>query len=178
LVVVAPASDAILEFADYVAARSPSLLRSAYLLTGDAGLAEDLLQVAWSKVWPRWTRLVRTGDPEAYMRRVVYTTYVSWWRRRWVREEPVADLPDADGAEGGQTDAAYRLDVLRALATLPRGQRAVIILRFFDDQTEARTAATLGCTVGTVKSQTARALARLRLHPLFAERAERGERSR
>lgn len=70
------------DFEGFVAARSAALLRSAYLLTGDAALAEDLLQTSWAKVWPRWQALVREGDPEAYVRRVLYTTYATWWRRR------------------------------------------------------------------------------------------------
>lgn len=151
-------------FAAWVDARRASLWRSAWLLTGDAHRAEDLVQTALVKVWPRWDRVVSGGDPEPYVRRVMYTTYVTWWRRRWNVEQS-GDVTAESAAPA--TDADIQLDLARALATLPRGQRAVVVLRFFDDLTEAQTAHVLGCSVGTVKSQTSRALARLRTSPLL-----------
>ena len=156
-------------FDAFVAARSGALLRSAYLLTGDAALAEDLLQTAWSKVWSRWPRLVSGGDPEPYVRRVLYTTYATWWRRRWTGERPTAAVPDEPMSGDDHAVSDLRTELLAALAVLPRGQRAVLVLRYFEDRTETETAATLGCSVGTVKSQASRALARLRTSPLLAD---------
>lgn len=157
-----------LSFEAFVAARSRVLLRSAYLLTGEIALAEDLLQTAWSKVWPRWDRLVRAGNPEAYVRRVLFTTYATWWRRKWVAERPTAEVPDVVDADDHAV-AAVRRELLDALAGLPRGQRAVVVLRYFEDRTETETAAALGCSVGTVKSKAARAMERLRQSPLLSD---------
>lgn len=81
-------------FREFVLARSSAMLRSAYLLTGDRGKAEDLLQTALAKCWPRWSRVDRDGNAEAYVRRVMYTTYATWWQRRWRAETPTAELPE------------------------------------------------------------------------------------
>lgn len=146
-------------FDDFVAARGDALWRSAWLLTGDGHLAEDLVQTALAKSYRAWDRM---GDPagfEAYVRRTLYTTYVSWWRRRWNGERPTEQLPEA-GVAG--PDVALRHDLLAALSALPRGQRAVVVLRYFEDRSERETADLLGCSVGTVKSQCARALTALR----------------
>ncbi len=151
------------DFDAYVTARGLDLYRTAYLLTGDHHRAEDLVQTALAKVWPHWERIASRSDlsPHAYVRRVMLTSYIAWWRRRWNGEEPSDRLPEPTTAP--ETDgAARRQDLARALSTLPRGQRAVIVLRYFEDLTEAQTAAVLGCSVGSVKSQTSRALARLR----------------
>jgi RNA polymerase sigma-70 factor (sigma-E family) len=147
-------------FDAFVAARSPALLRSAYLLCGDRGRAEDLVQTALAKVWLRWDRVGAMDHVEAYVRRVLFSGYVAWWRRGR-REVAVADVPDGRRLDhaGGVGD---RTDVTAALRRLPKGQRAVVVLRFYEDMTEAQAAEVLGCSVGTVKSQTARALARLR----------------
>ena len=150
--VAAPAFDS------FVAARGPVLLRTAFLLTGDRQLAEDLVQTALGKSWPRWSSM-ESGRHEAYVRRVMLTTYIAWWRRRWNAEYPTAELPEHADAE---QDVDRRRDLLAALGSLPRGQRAVIVLRYFEDLTERQTAEMLGCTVGTVKSQGARALSTLR----------------
>jgi RNA polymerase sigma-70 factor (sigma-E family) len=148
-------------FSDFVAARSRALLRTAWLLTGDWALAQDLVQTALAKAWPRWSRIER-ADPEAYVRRILVTTYATWWRRRWLGETPSSALPD-QAVRADQYDEADRRSVVAtALASLTRGQRAVVVLRYFDDLTEAQTAQALGCSVGTVKSQHARALAVLR----------------
>lgn len=147
-------------FDAFVAARSPALLRSAYLLCGDRGRAEDLVQTALAKVWVRWDRIGEMEHVEAYVRRVLFTGYAAWWRRGR-REVPVLDVPDGRRPDhaGGVGD---RADVTAALRRLPKGQRTVVVLRYYEDMTEAQTAELLGCSVGTVKSQTARALARLR----------------
>lgn len=159
-------------FDAFVGVRSAALLRSAYLLTGDAGKAEDLLQTALAKVWPRWRQVNRHGDGEAYVRRVLYTTYVNWWRRRWNGETPVSELPEHSDGQDAYDVVDQRAVVLEALAELPRRQRAIVVLRYFEDRTEAETARILGCSVGTVKSQNARALARLRGSPLLTATVE------
>ncbi|WP_018349468.1 SigE family RNA polymerase sigma factor [Longispora albida] len=147
-------------FDEFVRTRSPRLLRTAYLLTRDWALAEDLLQTALARAWSAWRRV--SGDPEPYVRRILVNTYSSWWRRRWNSEQPTADLPDTPAAEA---DLAERERVWRALGQLPRKQRTVLVLRYFEDLTEAETADVLGCSVGNVKSQASRALAKLRLDP-------------
>jgi RNA polymerase sigma-70 factor (sigma-E family) len=145
-------------FAAYVAARRRALLKSAWLLTGDWHLAEDLLQTALAKAYLAWRRV---DEPDAYVRRVLVTTYATWWRRRWNGERPHGEVPDRAGPdEYGGVDLRHQ--VHRVLRDLPRRQRAVVVLRYFEDLSEAETAAALGCSVGTVKSHTARALARLR----------------
>ena len=149
-------------FDEFVVSRSPALLRTAYLLVHDEGLAEDLVQTALTKSWFAWRRI--QGDPEPYVRRVLVTTSVSWWRRRWTRELPAADLPEpaapaaADWSVDGQ-------ELWEAIGRLPRRQRAVVVLRYVEDRSAVETADLLGCSVGTVKSQCAKALAKLRLDP-------------
>jgi RNA polymerase sigma-70 factor (sigma-E family) len=151
-------------FAAFVQTRSPSLLRSAWLLTGDWASAQDLVQVALSKTWQRWDHLIRRDEPEVYVRRVMFNTYATWRRRRWSGEIPTEALPELPVADAAFDDLERRDALLTALASLPRRQRAVIVLRYFDDLTERQTAAVLGCAVGTVKSSTAKALAQLRAH--------------
>ena len=147
------------EFDGFVASRSPVLLRTAYLLTGDSGLAEDLLQTALAKSWFAWGRIA--GPPEPYVRRVLTTTYATWWRRRWRSEYPTGALPERTAPAG--TDPVDERDALwRALQGLPRRQRAVVVLRYYEDLSEEDTAAALGISRGTVKSQASRALAALR----------------
>lgn len=153
------------DFESFVAARSAALWRSAYLLTGDPHRAEDLLQTALVKAWRRWDRIERREAVESYVRAALVSTYTDWWRRKWNGEVPTGELPETAAPAASPE---VRRDVLAALALLPRGQRAVVVLRFFDDLTEAKTAAALGISVGTVKSQTARALATLRTSPLFS----------
>ena len=146
-------------FDEFVATRSPALLRTAYLLTGDHGLAEDLLQTALAKCWFAWGRI--DGPPEPYVRRVLATTYATWWRRRWRGERPTGELPDR-GDPAATAPVDDRDALWRALDTLPRRQRAVVVLRYYEDLSEAETAAALGISTGTVKSQAAKALAALR----------------
>lgn len=154
------------EFDEFVVARSSALLRTAYLLTGDHGLAEDLLQTALTKAWFAWSRI--DGAPEPYVRKVVVNTYATWWRRKWNGERPTEDLPDRGVADA--TDAAGTThDLWQALDRLPRRQRAVVVLRYFEDLTEAETARLLGCSVGNVKSQASRALAKLRIDPALTD---------
>lgn len=145
-------------YTEFVRARGPALQRTAYLLTGDWALAEDLLQTALAKTYLRWGRV---EDAEAYVRRVLVNTNSSWWRRRWRGEVPHDDVPDAAGPDRW-ADVDARAALAAALARLPRRMRAVVVLRFDEDLTEAAVAEALGVTVGTVKSQTAKALAKLR----------------
>lgn len=147
------------DFARYVRARQHALLRAAYLVCGDAHLAEDLLQQAFTKVALRWDRL-RHENPDAYVRRILYRDAVSSWRR--TRRESLVEVPPEPGRPDESARVADRLDVERALAALTPKQRAVVVLRYFEDRTEADTAEVLGVSVGTVKSQTHAALARLR----------------
>jgi len=148
------------DFDAFVVARSQALLRTAYLLTHDEGLAEDLLQTALTKAWFAWRRI--DGPPEAYVRRVLVTTSTSWWRRRWTRETPTETLPERERA-GGPDGPVGDHDLWRAIGHLPSRQRAVVVLRYIEDRTEVETAQLLDCSVGTVKSQCAKALAKLRL---------------
>src|SRR6266545_953410 len=158
------------EFDSFVRGRTPALLRSAYLLTGDQHLAEDLVQSALARTHRAWSRLHASGNAEAYTRRTMYHLQVSWWRRGRVAESYPGELPEK-GAERDQHDATDTRLVLRAaLLKLSSRQRAVLVLRFFEDRTETESAELLGVTVGTVKSQTAKALARLRtVAPELAE---------
>lgn len=150
-------------FADFVRERSPELLRSAWLLTGDWHAAHDLVQVALEKSWPRWGR--RIDHPDAYVRRVMLTTYLSWRKRRWTAEIPTAELPEAE-ATAERTD--LRLTLLDVLTELTPRQRAVVVLRYFDDLSEAETAAVLGCSIGSVKAHASRGLQQLRATPGLA----------
>jgi RNA polymerase sigma-70 factor (sigma-E family) len=147
-------------FEEFVAIASPRLLRTAFLLTRDAGHAEDLLQTALARAWRAWSRV--EGDPEPYVRRIIVNSHATWWRRRWRGEEPTADLPERPG-ESPQNAVAEREWLWQALGRLPRRQRTVLVLRFYEDLTEAQVAGLLGCSVGTVKSQASKALAKLRL---------------
>lgn len=152
-------------FREFVAARSRALLQAAFLLTGDEGQAQDLVQTALVKVWPHWTRVSRAGAPEAYVRRVVLTTFLSWRRRRWLGEVPIVSPLAAGSVDDFAGAVDQRHTLVRALRELPPRQRAVLMLRYFEDLTEAQTAEVLGCSIGTVKSQAFKALARLRQCP-------------
>jgi RNA polymerase sigma-70 factor (sigma-E family) len=148
------------QFHEFVAARGPALFRVALALTGRRDAAEDLLQHALTETCARW-RTVRQ-NPDGYVRRALYHAQVSAWRRRGrLREVPVEELPERPGAdETAATD--LRLALRTALARLGRRQRAVLVARFLEDLSEEQTAALLNVTVGTVRSQTHRALQRLR----------------
>lgn len=155
-------------FAELVATRSAALVRSAWLLTGDEAAAQDLVQTALAATWVRWGRLREPAAAEAYVRRVMLTTFLSWRRRRWHREVATGTLPETPVATDVFAQADLRASVAAALARLPRRQRAVIVLRYVEDLTEVQAAQELGCAVGTVKSQAAKALATLRASPELA----------
>ncbi|MFD6563129.1 SigE family RNA polymerase sigma factor [Micromonospora profundi] len=149
------------EFRDFVAARSAALLRTAYLLTGDWATAEDLLQTALTKTYLAWKRLGGIEAVEPYARRVMVNTSTSWWRRRWHGERPTEVLPERAGVD--EIEQQLDRDLLwRHLKALPNRQRAVLVLRYYEDMSEAQTAAMLDISPGTVKSQASRALATLR----------------
>lgn len=148
------------EFDAFVRARAPSLLRLGYVLTGDQHLAEDLVQSALARTLLAWPRLHTSA--EAYTRTTMYHLQVSWWRRRpKIIESLPGDLPESEAADN-TANTALRLTLQRALMRLTPRQRAVLVLRYFEDRSEAEAAAVLNCSIGTVKSQTARARARLR----------------
>ena len=142
-------------FATYVAQRRPALVRTAYLLCGDVHLAEDLVQVALVKAVAHWGRIA--DHPEPWLRKVIVNDHINRWRRHRGREALTDAVPDAPAVDGGRD-----LDLLRALAGLAPRQRAVVVLRYYEDLTEQETARVLGVSVGTVKSQHRDALARLR----------------
>jgi RNA polymerase sigma-70 factor (sigma-E family) len=148
-------------FAEFVAARSHVLLRAAWLLTGDAGRAEDLLQVALARSWRHWDRIA-SGNPEAYVRRVLFTTYLSWWRRQWRTEIPSAVPPERVSPHDVATESVRRDGLRRALAGLTPRQRAVVVLRYVEDRSVADTAELLACSEGTGKTLAFRALTTLR----------------
>jgi RNA polymerase sigma-70 factor (sigma-E family) len=154
-------------FERFVQARWGPLLRTAYLLTGDRQLAEDLLQEALSRMAERWPQLADSGSPEAYARRCLYNGAVDGWRRRARRREVLgADLVMGGARPGGRDvvgDIDSKVVLRRALEQLTARQRAVLVLRFYEDLTEVQTAEVLGCSVNTVKSQTRKALDRLRV---------------
>jgi RNA polymerase sigma-70 factor (sigma-E family) len=160
-------------FAEFVEARERALQRMAWLLTGDWGLAEDLVQTALARAWPRWERIRRRDNPEVYVRRVIVNTWASWWRRRWRGERASAAVPDGPAAGDVAAEVAVRMAVRSALGSLSDRQRAVLVLRVYEDLPEAQVAAVLNCSVGTVKSAMSRALAKLRQDPRLAELMQR-----
>lgn len=148
------------EFRQFMRGRWPAMVRLAYGLTGDAGHAEDVAQAAFARAYASWGRVRRADDPEAYVRRIVINENRRRFRRHQVAEELHGVLPEGTQPRGTQPeDRSALLDALRALG--PR-QRAVVVLRYLLDMSEAETAAALNCSVGTVKSQASRALATLR----------------
>ncbi|WP_139979043.1 SigE family RNA polymerase sigma factor [Nocardioides litoris] len=162
------------DFEAYLRARQPALLRTAYLLTGDRHTAEDVLQTSLAKLYLAWDRVHDRGAVDAYVRRIMVNEHHSLWRRPWKRREHVREeLPDTayrDSYDDGQAEALW--EVVRSL---PPRARAVVVLRFYEQLTEAETADVLGVSVGTVKSQCSRAVAALRervpahLHPASPE---------
>jgi RNA polymerase sigma-70 factor (sigma-E family) len=159
-------------FTQFVATRSARLLRLAYLLTHDWASAEDLLQTALAKAWFAWHRL--KADPEPYVRTIIVHTYASWWRRRWNGEQPTGDLPEPPTPADPYAGSDARDELWRALGRLPRRQRAVLVLRYFEDLTESEIASVLECSVGTVKSQASKALVKLRLDESLLGQGARG----
>lgn len=149
------------DFEDFVALRSQALLRTAYLLCGgDKGAAEDILQDVLMSMYGKWRRI--RSSPEAYARTALTNAARNRWRRRSRRPEAPLELGTVPPAQGHEQQVVDADSVVRALARLPVRMRAVLVLRFFDDLSEAETARVLGCGLGTVKSQTSRGLARMR----------------
>lgn len=151
------------EFDAFVTASSARLLRTAFLMTHDRAAAEDLLQTAYVHAWRAWRRV--DGDPLPYVRRILANEYASSWRRKWRDEVPTGDAPDQPALPHASVED--RDAVWTALGRLPRRQRAVLVLRYYEDLSESDTAAILGIAAGTVKSQASKALARLRIDPSF-----------
>ncbi|MDQ3628572.1 MAG: SigE family RNA polymerase sigma factor [Actinomycetota bacterium] len=160
-------------FEEFAYAASSRSYGTAYLLTRDHGLAEDLLQTSLVKTWEAWSRIAM--DPHLYLRKVMVNTQATWWRRKWRGEKPTEELPERPGRT--DVEPADRLDLWEAIGRLPTRQRAVIVLRYFDDLSEAQTAQVLGVSPGTVKSQTSRGLDKLRIDPAFAGTGLEEERS-
>ena len=150
------------EFSRYVTERSGAWLRVAYLLTGNRADAEDLLQTALAKTYLSWNRIQDKGAVDGYVRRVLVNTQTSWWRKRRVEEYASDQLPEQPWEDTRPGEFELRATVWTALAGLPKRQRAVVVLRYYEDLSEAETAAVMGISVGTVKSTASRALAKLR----------------
>ncbi|WP_380277946.1 SigE family RNA polymerase sigma factor [Kitasatospora purpeofusca] len=148
------------EFNAFVTGAWPRLIRTAFLLTGDRYLAEDVVQTALERTYAAWGRVVRADEPYAYVRRIVVNEHARRFRRR-VPEQLVTAVPERSGPDGFE-----RLDdraaLLEALGTLPSGQRQAVVLRYWEDLSESQAAAAMGCSVGTVKSQASKGIARLR----------------
>ncbi len=147
-------------FREFVSEASPALMRLGFLLTGgDQHSAEDLVQTALAKALTKWSRI---DDPEAYVRQIMYRQQISWWRLHRRRRETVVADPPERAAGDGFSPTELRLALRQALARLTPRQRAVLVLRYLEDLSEAEVARILGCSVGTVRSTTHRSLARLR----------------
>ncbi len=157
------------EFTAFMLGRWSSLVRFGYGLTGDLGLAEDLAQTALSRACAAWPRVRRAADPDAYIRKIMINSNRSRFRRRRVTEYLTPEPPQRPGGDQA-SEGDTQPELISALLSLPAGQRAVLILRYWMDLSEAETAATLGCSVGNVKSQAARGLAKLRIDPALAGR--------
>jgi RNA polymerase sigma-70 factor (sigma-E family) len=151
-----------LEFREYVTARGRALLRTAYLLTGNLADAEDLLQAALAKTYLAWDRIEDRGALDGYVRRAMVNTHISWWRRRRVQEFPTDELPDQPVDDhAGDSDLTETLRA--AIDRLPHRMRTAVVLRYYEDMTEAEVAERLGVSLGTVKSTVSRAVAKLRI---------------
>lgn len=149
------------EFRDYVAARNAPLLRMAILLTGNRADAEDLVQAALAKTYLNWHRIQDRAALDGYVHRAMVNTQISWWRRRRLEEYPTDEIPE-QAVDDCTSDSELQDAVRRALDRLPRRMRAAVVLRYFDDMSEAEVADVLGVSVGTVKSTVSRAVAKLR----------------
>lgn len=159
------------EFTAYAAARMRLLRRSAYLLCGDWHRAEDLTQTALTKVYVAWARVRKADNVDGYVRTVLVRAFLDEERRHWKREQPT-ELPDDRAGTDPHAGTDDRVDLVRALSTLPARQRAAVVLRCWEDLPIAEVARTLDCSEGTVKSQTSRGLAALRARitaPALAE---------
>ncbi|ELS53103.1 SigE family RNA polymerase sigma factor [Streptomyces sp. ISL-22] len=160
------------QFQEFVRARWSHLVRTAYLLTGDAHHAEDLTQTALAKAYRSWRRVARTDNPEAYVRRMLVSCNSDRFRKRRVAESLTAAPPEVAGRDEAYSLADERGALLGALAQLPPRQRAVVVMRYWEDLSEAEVAEVLGCSPGTVKSQASKGLAKLRTYPGLARVAE------
>ena len=163
------------EFAAYMQARQPSLLRTAYLLTGDRHAAEDLVQTALAKLYLSWDKVQKRDSVDGYVRRILVNENNSMWRRGWKKREYATGVMPDDDHVTDEYDEGQRAAVWAVVQTLPRKARAVVVLRYYEQLSEAETAEVLGISVGTVKSQASRALASMRerapqhLNPLNPE---------
>jgi RNA polymerase sigma-70 factor (sigma-E family) len=150
--------------AEYVRARLPVLLRHAVTITGDQALAEDVVQEVLARAHGRWEHISRTEHPEAYLKKMIVNEYLSW-RRRWSRVQPVESVPVPVSDTPDHASRHAERDALRAeLARLPRYQRVVLVLRYYEDLSDAQIAEILGCSPGTVRGHASRALAKLRVN--------------
>jgi len=164
-------SDGAGDFSAFAVARWPGLVRLAFGLTGDWWAAEDIAQTALARAYVAWRRVSRADDPDAYLRRILVNTSNRRFRRRRVAEKP-GDPPETAVA-GPAEQVGERAALLAALRELPPRQRAVVVLRYWEDLTDAQIAAALGCSPGTVRSQLSRALAKLRANPALGEGDDR-----
>jgi RNA polymerase sigma-70 factor (sigma-E family) len=165
LAMASRSTDTDADFAAYLAARQASLLRTAYLLTGHRHDAEDLTQTAFAKLYLSWDKVRNQGSIDGYVRRILVNEHNSLWRRAWKRREHPQDqtlLDRVDEARHDEYDEGSSSALWDLVQTLPRKARAVVVLRYYEEMSEAETADALGISVGTVKSQTSRALAALR----------------
>jgi RNA polymerase sigma-70 factor (sigma-E family) len=150
------------DFHEYVAARGATLLRMAFLLTGHLADAEDLMQVALAKTYVAWDRIQDRRAIDGYIRRAMVNTHISWWRQRRLEEYPTEHMPEqAVDDRSGESEVHDAIG--RALRRLPPRMRAAIVLRYYEDMSEAEIAGVLGVSVGTVKSTLSRAVAKLRI---------------
>ncbi|MER6785656.1 SigE family RNA polymerase sigma factor [Streptomyces sp. NPDC000658] len=165
-------------FQEFVRARWSRLVRTAYLLTGDVHHAEDLTQTALAKAYRSWRRISRSDNPEAYVRRMLVSCNSDRFRKRRVVEALTAAPPERAGRDEGAGRVEERGSLMAGLAQLPPKQRAVVVLRYWEDLSEAEVAEVLGCSQGTVKSQASKGLAKLRAYPgLTAGRTASGSRA-
>jgi len=149
------------DFREFVRSRGRALLRSAYLLTGNQADAEDLVQSALAKTYQAWDRIEDRNALDGYVRRAIVNTHISWWRRRRVDEYPTDEIPDQPVADSSGNSELH--DTLRrAINRLPQRMRTAVVLRYFEDMSEAEVADVLGVSQGTVKSTVSRAVAKLR----------------
>ena len=152
-----------MDFAEFVMARTPALPRFGYLLTGDGHLAEDLVQEALVRVHRRWSGIEHQGGPEPYVRKAILHQYLSWRRRRSSTELPVGHLPEPPDPAPAVERIVDRDEMWTLLTALPRAQRAVVVLRYYEDLADADIALMLGCTQATVRVHAFKALKRLRV---------------
>lgn len=150
------------DFTAYVRARQDGLTRFAYLVSADAESAKDLVQIALTKAYLRWDRICELEAPDAYIRRIIINEHLSWWRKAWRRREvtssPLVEISDLAATDPPSHDA----ELWAHIARLPPMQRAALVLRYYEDLSEAQTAEFLGCSIGSVKTHTSRAMDRLR----------------